>query len=92
MLVLWRDWGLDIILRKAWEKGILLGGVSAGSICWFESGVTDSIPECLSSLKCLGLLAGSNCTHYDGEAERRPAYHRLILKSDIDTAFQLSSV
>jgi dipeptidase E len=77
LLALWQAWGLDRILRQAWEQGILLAGLSAGSICWFEQGVTDSIPGELTAIACLGLLPGSNCPHYDGEAERRPAYHRL---------------
>ena len=83
MLVLWREWKLDEIMRKAWEKGIVLGGVSAGSICWFEEGVTDSIPERLTPLNCLGFLPGSNCPHYDSEALRRPTYHQLILNEEI---------
>jgi len=56
----------------------VLAGVSAGSICWFEAGVTDSIPGPLTPMACLGFLPGSNCPHYDGELERRPAYHRLL--------------
>ena len=83
MLVLWREWKLDEIMRKAWEKGIVLGGVSAGSICWFEEGVTDSIPDRLTRLKCLGFLPGSNCPHYDSEALRRPTYQQLILNEEI---------
>jgi dipeptidase E len=78
LLALWKDWGLDTILKKAWNQGILLAGISAGSICWFEEGVTDSYGEGLEPLKCLGFLKGSNCPHYDGEAERRPAYQNLI--------------
>lgn len=78
MLVLWKEWGLDVILKKAWEQGIILAGLSAGSICWFEEGVTDSIPGELTGLSCLGLLPGSNCPHYDEEIDRRPSYHRLM--------------
>ncbi|MBP2018272.1 peptidase E [Symbiobacterium terraclitae] len=77
MLALWRAWGLDEILRTAWERGVVLAGLSAGSICWFEQGVTDSVPGELSALPALGFLKGSHCPHYDGEPERRPAYHRL---------------
>jgi peptidase E len=80
LLALWREWKLDIYLKEAYEKGIVLAGISAGSICWFEQGVTDSVPGELSSLECLGLLQGSNCPHYDGEAERRDSYHSLITK------------
>lgn len=78
LLILWQEWGIDTIIRKAWEQGIILAGISAGSICWFEEGVTDSYGDGLESLKCLGLLKGSNCPHYDGESERRPAYQQLI--------------
>jgi dipeptidase E len=78
MLALWREWKLDRILHRAWTNGIVLAGVSAGSICWFEYGVTDSIPGALTPLTCLGFLPGSNCPHYDGEIERRPAFHRLV--------------
>ena len=83
LLILWKEWGLDIILRKAWEKGVLLAGISAGSICWFEEGVTDSYGEGLEPIKCLGFLRGCNCPHYDGEEERRPSYHKLIKSGEI---------
>lgn len=78
LLALWKEWNLDEYLLEAYENGTILAGISAGSICWFEQGVTDSVPGQLSSLECLGLLKGSNCPHYDGEAERRDAYHRLL--------------
>lgn len=87
MLALWRAWGLDRILRAAWEQGTLLTGVSAGAICWFEQGLTDSIPGKLSALDCLGLLPGSCSPHYDGEAERRPSYHRLIADGEIKPGY-----
>jgi dipeptidase E len=61
LLALWKEWGLDNILRKAWNQGIVLAGVSAGSICWLEEGVTDSFGEGLEPIKCLGFLKGSNC-------------------------------
>ncbi len=78
LIALWKEWGLDDILREAWESGVILSGLSAGSICWFEEGVTDSIPNHLTRLQCLGFLKGSNCPHYDGESQRRPSYHRLL--------------
>ncbi|HLJ79994.1 MAG TPA: peptidase E [Ktedonobacterales bacterium] len=83
LLALWREWGLDAIFREAWERGIVLSGVSAGAICWFEDGITDSIPGPLTPLKCLGYLKGANCPHYDREAERRPTFHRLLLEGRI---------
>ena len=80
MLAVWRDWGLDAHLRTAWERGVVLGGASAGSICWFEHGVTDSIAGPLTAMRCLGFLSGSNCPHYDGEPLRRPTFRRLIAR------------
>jgi dipeptidase E len=78
MLAVWRVHGVDRFLREAWEAGVVLAGSSAGSICWFEAGVTDSFRAELDGIDCLGLLPGSNCPHYDGEEARRPAYNRLI--------------
>jgi dipeptidase E len=78
MLAVWREWSLDVYLRQAWLRGIVLGGASAGSICWFEQGITDSIAGPLTSLDCLGFLPGSNCPHYDSEPLRRPTYRRLV--------------
>jgi peptidase E len=83
MLGIWREWGLDQILRKAWQQGTILSGLSAGSICWFEEGLTDSIPTKLSKLNCLGFLPGSNCPHFDSEAGRRPQYIQAITRGEI---------
>jgi dipeptidase E len=83
MLAVWRDWGLDRYLRNAWERGVVLGGGSAGSICWFEQGVTDSIAGSLTVLGCLGFLAGSNCPHFDSEPERRPGYRKMVATGKI---------
>jgi peptidase E len=78
MLAIWRVHGVDAILCEAWERGIVLAGISAGSICWFEGGVTDSFGDELAPLRCLGFLSGSNCPHYDSEPQRRPVYRRLV--------------
>jgi len=83
MLALWREWGLDVILFKAWNKGIVLAGISAGSLCWFEQGITDSLPHRLSVLDCLGFLPGSNCPHYNDESKRRPAYEQCMASGQI---------
>jgi dipeptidase E len=83
MLAVWRDWGLDVHLRTAWQRGVVLGGWSAGSICWFEQGITDSIAGPLTALDGLGFLPGSNCPHYDSEAMRRPTYQRLVASGKI---------
>lgn len=78
MLAVWRVHGFDRILREAWESGVVLFGWSAGMICWFEAGVTDSFGPQLAGLQDgLGFLAGSACPHYDGETNRRPVYRRL---------------
>lgn len=83
MLAVWRDWGLDRHLRRAWDHGVVLGGGSAGSICWFEHGVTDSIAGPLTTLPCLNFLGGSNCPHYDSEPERRPAFRTLVARGTL---------
>ena len=75
---IWKAQGIDVVLREAWDRGIVLGGASAGSLCWFEEGTTDSRPKELSTVKCLGFLKGSHSPHYDREKDRRPLYHKLI--------------
>jgi dipeptidase E len=88
LLVLWREWGLDAILREAWQSGVVLAGISAGSICWFQQGLSDSvIPGDLAPLACLGFLPGSNCPHYDGEPGRRPAYHHFMQQGDLSAGY-----
>jgi peptidase E len=83
LLVLWRDWGVDKLMRQAWERGTVLTGVSAGSICWFEQGTTDSVPGDLTALTCLGFLPGSNCPHYDSEEKRQPTYTRMVASGEM---------
>ena len=79
MLAIWRVHGFDAILRDAWDAGVVLTGTSAGMICWFEAGVTDSFGPQLEGLADgLGFLSGSACPHYDGEAARRPRYGELV--------------
>jgi len=77
-LAIWRVHRFDEILREAWQEGVLLAGWSAGMICWFEHGVTDSYGPQLAPMDCLGFLSGSACPHYDGEERRRPVYNRLV--------------
>jgi dipeptidase E len=78
MLAIWRVHGIDQLMREAWEQGTILWGASAGMICWFEQGVTDSFGPQLESMDCLGFLPGSACPHYDGEERRRPRYRELL--------------
>jgi dipeptidase E len=82
MLAIWRAAGVDKMIREAWERGIVLAGVSAGAICWFEQGHTDSEGD-LSKLDCLGWLPGSCSPHYDGEVHRQPSYLGLMKSQGI---------
>jgi peptidase E len=83
MLAVWRVHGLDELLRRAWQDGTVLTGLSAGSLCWFEGGTTDSFGGLAALRDGLGLLPGSHSPHYDGEAQRRPTYHRLVAEGDL---------
>jgi peptidase E len=79
LAAVWRVHGLDRVMRRAWESGVVLAGVSAGAICWFEGGTTDSFGADLRPFtQGLGLLAGSYCPHYDSEPQRRPLFSSLI--------------
>ena len=79
MLAVWRVHGLDRIMRAAWQAGIVLSGVSAGAICWFTGGTTDSFGADLRPFTDgLGLLSPSYCPHYDSEPSRRPLYQSLV--------------
>jgi peptidase E len=82
MLAVWKAHGVDLILRKAWQRGVVLAGESAGMNCWFEQGVTDSRPDKLTALDCLGFLKGSACPHYSNEAPRKAAYHKMLLDGE----------
>jgi dipeptidase E len=73
MLAVWRLHGMDKALHRAWLDGVTLCGVSAGALCWFEAGITDSFGQRLTALNDgLGFLKGGFCPHYDGESQRRP--------------------
>jgi peptidase E len=86
LLAIWWLHGLDRVLRAAWHRGIVLAGLSAGAICWFEHGITDSFGRGLQRLDGgLGFLRGGFCPHYDGQAERRPTLHRLIRSGFVPT-------
>jgi dipeptidase E len=84
MLAAWRAHGLDAILRRAWDAGVVLCGISAGMNCWFEESVTDSFGPQLAALHDgLGFLGGSCCPHYDGEERRRPVYSELVAHGEL---------
>jgi dipeptidase E len=76
LLAIWRTHGLDRALRAAWNAGVVLAGVSAGAICWFDCGITDSFGGYRELRGGLGFLGGGCCPHYDGEAARRPVLLR----------------
>ncbi|HXH55462.1 MAG TPA: peptidase E [Gammaproteobacteria bacterium] len=82
MLALWREWGMDHILLEAYKQGIVLAGVSAGAICWFEQGMTDSVWP-LGALTGLKMLSGSCCPHYDSEPERKPTYLSKVKSGEV---------
>ena len=79
MLAVWRTHAVDKALRAAWEAGVILAGPSAGAVCWFEGGTTDSFGPQIGALRDgLKLLSGSFCPHFDSEALRRPRYHAFV--------------
>ena len=79
LLAVWRMAGLDAVFREAWDRGVVLAGVSAGALCWFEAGLTDTLGQPLQPLRGgLGFLRGSFCPHYDGEKQRRPAFQQAV--------------
>ena len=85
MLAVWKEWNLDNILRDAYKKGIIMSGVSAGAICWFNKGITDSYSDKLRILDCLGIIDGIACPHFDEECEREPFVKEMIQKDVIDS-------
>lgn len=88
LLAVWRVHRVDEAMAEAWNKGVILGGVSAGSICWHIGGTTDSFgPDLQPISNGLGLLPYANGVHYDSEAQRRPLVHSLIGEGTFDTAY-----
>jgi dipeptidase E len=87
MMAIWKAQGIDLALRKAWESGVVLGGGSAGSLCWFEQGTSDSRPGELTTVEGLGLISGSHCPHYDAEDQRKPLYWSKIKSGEFKPGF-----
>lgn len=87
MLAVWRVQGVDKILRTAYERGIVLGGGSAGGICWFENGLTDSRPVELTAMNALGWLKGSFAPHYLSELGRRKYFHKYISAGKLSSGY-----
>lgn len=88
LLALWELHGVDDLMRDAWERGVVLAGVSAGSICWHVGGPTDSFGPTLRPVtNGLGLIPYGNGVHYDSEAQRRPLVHELVSNSVLPTCY-----
>lgn len=83
MLALWREWSLDSILREAWQRGIVLAGVNAGSSCWFAQGIANTAPGTPAAFAGLGFLPESNCPQFDSEPDRQVIYRKLIMDGSI---------
>ena len=89
MLAVWRDWGMDNILKNAYDKGVIMSGVSAGAICWFTSGITDSWDNQLQILPCLDFIKGVCCPHYDEEPSRIPYVKKLITEKKLTNCISI---
>lgn len=89
MLAVWKEWDVDKILKDAWQQKIVLAGVSAGAICWFEQGTTDSIPGRISLLSCLGFIKGACCPHYDSEPMRQSVFKSALQDGHISNGYIL---
>ncbi|MCZ2828389.1 peptidase E [Modestobacter sp. VKM Ac-2986] len=88
LLAVWRVHGLDEVFREAWQAGVVLAGVSAGSLCWHAGGTTDSFgPDLRPVTNGLALLPHSNGVHHDSEAQRRPVYHRLVAEGVLPAGY-----
>jgi peptidase E len=88
LLAMWQLHGVGDAMRQAWQAGVVLTGVSAGSICWHVGGTTDSFgPELRPVTNGLGLVPFSNGVHYDSEAQRRPRYQALIADGTLPAGY-----
>ena len=85
MLAVWRDWDFDVVLQKAYNSGIIMSGVSAGAICWFTNGITDSWETDLKILPCLDIIKATCCPHYDEEPSRIPYVEKILLDKIISS-------
>ena len=89
MLAIWSDWGMDNILKNAYNSGIIMSGVSAGAICWFNSGITDSWDNKLELIPCLDFIEGTCCPHYDEEPARIPYVKQLLNERRLENCFAI---
>ena len=89
MLAVWNDWGMSSLLNQAYSKGIIMSGVSAGAICWFTSGITDSWDDELKILPCLDFVKGTCCPHYDEEPTRIPYVKKILYDNKISNCIAI---
>jgi len=87
MLAVWKEWRLDKLLKKAYKQGTVMSGVSAGAICWFENGITDSWATDLKIMPCMNFIKGTCCPHYDEEPQRKPTVKKLILANKVKNIY-----
>lgn len=87
MLAIWKAQGIDTLLKKSYEEGVVMGGGSAGSLCWFNGGTTDSRPAALSIVEGMHFIDQSHCPHYNSEKSRRPLYHNNILNGVLSDGY-----
>jgi len=87
LLVLWKEWEIVDTIRRAYGEGTILAGSSAGALCWFKEGLTDSNPGGLSALSCLGWLKGSFCPHFDTEPKRRPIFRSMVRSGELAAGY-----
>ena len=89
MLAVWKDWNLDKLLKDAYEKGVVMSGVSAGANCWFERAVVDSWEKDLRVIDCMGFVKGNCCPHYDEEPQRRPAVKKFLKDGIMESCYSV---
>ena len=89
MLAVWSDWDMNNILMNAYKKGIIMSGVSAGAICWFKNGITDSWGDQLHYLPCLDFITGTCCPHYDEEPDRIPFVNKILREKKINNCISI---
>ncbi len=89
MLAIWNDWGMNEILKEAYNEGVVMSGVSAGAICWFTNGITDSWDNQLRILPCLDFIRGTCCPHYDEEPSRIPYVKKILYEEKVNNVISI---
>ena len=89
MLAIWNDWGMSDLLKEAYNEGVIMSGVSAGAICWFTCGITDSWDNELRILPCLDFISGTCCPHYDEEPSRIPYVKKILLEEKVTSCISI---